>query len=118
MSYVKLEGLGKIPFSNIRRPKPLMDVDPTPAPAKPDEGDRVLLTLLLCSACMCLQHWFDHSHGQVTVPGMWSKFLCHLPISQYILGCTLRGPILDENLYQKSCHANAVASTLWRSLIW
>lgn len=38
MSYVKLEGLGKIPFSNIRRPKPLMDVDPTPPPAKPDQG--------------------------------------------------------------------------------
>lgn len=38
VSYVKLEGLGKIPFSNIRRPKPLMDVDPTPPPAKPDQG--------------------------------------------------------------------------------
>lgn len=26
LAYVKLEGLGKIPFSSIRRPKPLMDV--------------------------------------------------------------------------------------------
>ncbi len=38
MSYVKLEGLGKIPFSNIRRPKPLMDVEPAPAPTKPEQG--------------------------------------------------------------------------------
>lgn len=38
VSYVKLEGLGKIPFSNIRRPKPLMDVDPTLPPAKPEQG--------------------------------------------------------------------------------
>lgn len=27
MAYVKLEGLGKIPFSNIRRPRPLMDLE-------------------------------------------------------------------------------------------
>ena len=39
VSYVKLEGLGKIPFSNIRRPKPLMDVDPATAPTKPDQGN-------------------------------------------------------------------------------
>ena len=45
VSYVKLEGLGKIPFSNIRRPKPLMDVDPTPAHAKP-EGQYPLLSAL------------------------------------------------------------------------
>ena len=38
VSYVKLEGLGKIPFSNIRRPKPLMDVDPTPTTSKAEEG--------------------------------------------------------------------------------
>lgn len=38
VSYVKLEGLGKIPFSNIRRPKPLMDVEPAPAPTKPEQG--------------------------------------------------------------------------------
>ena len=38
VSYVKLEGLGKIPFSNIRRPKPLMDVEPAPGPTKPEHG--------------------------------------------------------------------------------
>ena len=37
VSYVKLEGLGKIPFSNIRRPKPLMDVEPAP-PSATSEG--------------------------------------------------------------------------------
>ena len=31
-AYAKLEGLGKIPFSNIRRPRPLMDLmDKQPA---------------------------------------------------------------------------------------
>ncbi len=31
-TFVSLEGLGKIPFSNIRRPKPLMDIrDDDPA---------------------------------------------------------------------------------------
>ena len=38
VSYVKLEGLGKIPFSNIRRPKPLMDVEPGPTQANSEEG--------------------------------------------------------------------------------
>ena len=42
VSYVKLEGLGKIPFSNIRRPKPLMDVEPAPAPTKPEQGTPLL----------------------------------------------------------------------------
>jgi hypothetical protein len=30
-TFVSLEGLGKIPFSNIRRPKPLMDVGNAPS---------------------------------------------------------------------------------------
>ena len=55
VSYVKLEGLGKIPFSNIRRPKPLMDVDPTPAPAKPDQGQlRPPPSTSNCAAVLCL----------------------------------------------------------------
>ena len=28
--FLQLEGLGKIPFSNVRRPKPLMDVSAAP----------------------------------------------------------------------------------------
>lgn len=28
VAFVQLEGLGKVPFSNIRRPRPLMDVTP------------------------------------------------------------------------------------------
>lgn len=34
--YVKLEGLGKIAYSNVRRPRPLMDLvaDSAPAPAE------------------------------------------------------------------------------------
>ena len=28
VSFVKLEGLGRVPFSNVRRPRPLMDVTP------------------------------------------------------------------------------------------
>ena len=28
ISFVKLEGLGRVPFSNVRRPRPLMDVTP------------------------------------------------------------------------------------------
>jgi DNA topoisomerase 2-associated protein PAT1 len=27
MAFAKLEGLGKIPFSNIRRPRPLMELE-------------------------------------------------------------------------------------------
>ena len=29
-AYAKLEGLGKVPFSNIRRPRPLMDLEQPP----------------------------------------------------------------------------------------
>lgn len=36
VSFVKLEGLGKVPFSNIRRPRPLMDISTAPPP--PDDG--------------------------------------------------------------------------------
>ena len=36
-AYAKLEGLGKIPFSNIRRPRPLMDLMDKP-PAEPSEA--------------------------------------------------------------------------------
>ena len=35
-AYAKLEGLGKIPFSNIRRPRPLMDLMDK-QPAEPSE---------------------------------------------------------------------------------
>ena len=48
VSYVKLEGLGKIPFSNIRRPKPLMDVDPTSTPAKSEPGRKLCLAQTGC----------------------------------------------------------------------
>jgi hypothetical protein len=41
-TFVSLEGLGKIPFSNIRRPKPLMDVGTTP-------GDQVGQRCSFCS---------------------------------------------------------------------
>ncbi len=37
LAYVKLEGLGKIPFSSIRRPKPLMDVAPSEASVEEEE---------------------------------------------------------------------------------
>lgn len=37
-AYVKLEGLGKIPFSNIRRPRPLMDIEPKQQPARDEVG--------------------------------------------------------------------------------
>ncbi|KAK9847109.1 hypothetical protein WJX84_012013 [Apatococcus fuscideae] len=39
LAYVKLEGLGKIPFSNIRRPKPLMDVAMTDESSASDEEE-------------------------------------------------------------------------------
>lgn len=117
VSYVKLEGLGKIPFSNIRRPKPLMDVDPTPAPAKLDEGEGAILTLLLCQACMC----------------PWSGLIAHM-FRSHFQGCsknigvirqsvtTFWGvpgmkPIFDGNLYEV-CDATAFASTPQRSLTW
>ena len=37
--YVKLEGLGKIAYSNIRRPRPLMDLVAEPLDAEP--GNKV-----------------------------------------------------------------------------
>ena len=37
LAYVKLEGLGKIPFSSIRRPKPLMDVASSEASLEEEE---------------------------------------------------------------------------------
>ena len=40
-SYVKLEGLGKIPFSNIRRPKPLMELLPSAPLSAPSPVRRV-----------------------------------------------------------------------------
>lgn len=68
VSYVKLEGLGKIPFSNIRRPKPLMDVDPAPDPSKAENGEEeepakrlrpleqepLLAARIMIEDCMCL----------------------------------------------------------------
>ena len=33
--FLPLEGLGKIAFSNVRRPKPLMDVNTQPAEVRP-----------------------------------------------------------------------------------
>lgn len=39
-AFAKLEGLGKIPFSNIRRPRPLMDLEP---PKQPKEEEVCLL---------------------------------------------------------------------------
>ena len=48
-AYAKLEGLGKVPFSNIRRPRPLMDLE---APGGREEGReeevRSLLDMLAC----------------------------------------------------------------------
>ena len=51
-AFAKLEGLGKIPFSNIRRPRPLMDLEPT----QPKEEEVWLLsqtftTLLYHAIC-------------------------------------------------------------------
>ncbi|EIE24972.1 hypothetical protein COCSUDRAFT_83665 [Coccomyxa subellipsoidea C-169] len=37
-AYVKLEGLGKIPFSNIRRPRPLMELE-AKQPASDEDGE-------------------------------------------------------------------------------
>ncbi len=43
MAYVKLEGLGKIPFSNIRRPRPLMDLE-AKQPASDEVWPRIFTT--------------------------------------------------------------------------
>jgi hypothetical protein len=38
ITYVQLEGLGRVPFSNVRRPKPIMDLHTGPAPKAADNG--------------------------------------------------------------------------------
>ncbi|GAB4820628.1 hypothetical protein N2152v2_007674 [Parachlorella kessleri] len=38
VAFVRLEGLGKVPFSNIRRPRPLMDLNP-PQDSQAEETD-------------------------------------------------------------------------------
>ena len=63
VSYVDLEGLGRVPFSNIRRPRPLMDVpaDDSEAAAggKPDRRRRLdqeplLAARIMIEDCNCL----------------------------------------------------------------
>lgn len=39
MAYVQLDGLGRVPFSNVRRPKPIMDLGGPRAPAATSEGE-------------------------------------------------------------------------------
>lgn len=39
VSFVKLDGLGRVPFSNVRRPRPLMDVSPEDLAAAAAAGD-------------------------------------------------------------------------------
>lgn len=53
-AYAKLEGLGKIPFSNIRRPRPLMDLMEK-QPGEQDEASLALQaeSLRLCCRCAC-----------------------------------------------------------------
>lgn len=34
ITYVQLQGLGKLPFSNVRRPKPLMELSGSTLPAE------------------------------------------------------------------------------------
>ncbi|KAK9814288.1 hypothetical protein WJX72_003466 [[Myrmecia] bisecta] len=64
-AYVKLEGLGKIPFSNIRRPRPLMDIslddkdddkaDADPKrPTRPLEQEPLLAARIMIEDSMCL----------------------------------------------------------------
>ena len=36
LAYVRLEGLGKIPYSDIKRPKPLMDLVASPKDSEAD----------------------------------------------------------------------------------
>ena len=73
LAYVKLEGLGKIPFSSIRRPKPLMDValaDETPE----EEEEEVAPT-------------DDDAASQVMAPPAGCKSI-HLDVHQEdIVGC-------------------------------
>jgi hypothetical protein len=46
-AYAKLEGLGKVPFSNIRRPRPLMDLD-GPGERLPRDEDEARALFWLC----------------------------------------------------------------------
>mmetsp|Transcript_35186 Transcript_35186/g.66322 ORF Transcript_35186/g.66322 Transcript_35186/m.66322 type:complete len:905 (-) Transcript_35186:458-3172(-) len=39
VAYVQLDGLGRVPFSNVRRPKPIMDLGGPRAPAATSEGE-------------------------------------------------------------------------------
>ncbi|KAK2080813.1 hypothetical protein QBZ16_000667 [Prototheca wickerhamii] len=63
VSYVDLEGLGRVPFSNIRRPRPLMDVPADDSEAavggKPDRRRRLdqeplLAARIMIEDCNCL----------------------------------------------------------------
>ena len=56
-AYAKLEGLGKIPFSNIRRPRPLMDL----MDKQPAEQSEVCLP-----RCILLQCRAQCLHSEVT----------------------------------------------------
>ena len=44
-AYAKLEGLGKIPFSNIRRPRPLMDLMDKPPPEQSEASPAWILVV-------------------------------------------------------------------------
>lgn len=64
VSYVKLEGLGKIAFSSIRRPKPLMEFGAAPEgeagtdadgqSLRPLEKEPLLAARIMIEDCMCL----------------------------------------------------------------
>jgi DNA topoisomerase 2-associated protein PAT1 len=65
---VQLDGLGRVPFSNIRRPKPIMDLnagpalpprtdadnDDEPAPHTPLEREPALAARIMIEDAMCL----------------------------------------------------------------
>ena len=51
-AYAKLEGLGKIPFSNIRRPRPLMDLMDKP-PAEPSEASPACIPTVDTDDALC-----------------------------------------------------------------
>jgi DNA topoisomerase 2-associated protein PAT1 len=80
VAFVKVEGLGRLPFSNIRRPRPLMDVAPGApgggadgsgggqgegdgqaggsgaegVPARPLDQEPLLAARIMIEDCMCL----------------------------------------------------------------
>jgi DNA topoisomerase 2-associated protein PAT1 len=66
VTYVQLDGLGRVPFSNIRRPKPIMDLnaaltpradadnDGEPAPHTPLEREPALAARIMIEDAMCL----------------------------------------------------------------